>query len=185
MNHAARSPRARGLAGRQAPTVAAHEQSAARVESPAYEGLVTRGIAFVIDAALIDLIAIVVAVAVGLALSVLAIPDEVNTVLAIAGGALFFVWSVGYFVMFWSTTGQTPGNRLLQIRVCRADDGGVLRPRRSLLRFAGLILAAIPLFAGFLMILIDYRRRGLHDMLAGSVVLHAPVNPNVHPGVER
>jgi uncharacterized RDD family membrane protein YckC len=74
-------------------------------------------------------------------------------------------------VTFWSTTGQTPGSRLLRIRVCRANDGGVLRPRRSLLRLAGLVLAAIPLGAGFLPILVDNRRRGIQDMLAGSVVV--------------
>lgn len=138
---------------------------------PEYVGLVTRAIAFVLDAALINLIALVVAVGVGLALSVLSVPDSVN-ILAIVGGCVAFVaWTVGYFVTFWSTTGQTPGSRLLRIRVCRANDGGVPRPRRSLLRLAGLTLAAIPLGAGFLPILVDNRRRGIHDMLAGTVVV--------------
>ena len=77
---------------------------------------------------------------------------------------------------FWSTTGQTPGSRLLRIKVVRAADGEVLRPRRSLVRFAGLILAAIPLLAGFLPILFDDRRRGLQDMLARSVVISEPLS---------
>jgi uncharacterized RDD family membrane protein YckC len=38
-------------------------------------------------------------------------------------------------------------------------------------RFVGMIIAAIPLFAGYLMILVDDRRRGLHDRLAGTVVV--------------
>ena len=76
---------------------------------------------------------------------------------------------------FWSTTGQTPGDRLLQIRVCRAGDRDVLRPRKALLRLGAMMLCAIPLFAGFLPILVDNRRRGLHDMVAGSVVVSAPV----------
>jgi uncharacterized RDD family membrane protein YckC len=58
--------------------------------------------------------------------------------------------------------------------VWSADDGGILRPRRAVFRFACLILAAIPLLAGFLPILFDDRRRGLHDMLAGTVVVEAP-----------
>ena len=51
---------------------------------------------------------------------------------------------------------------------------GVLSPRRSLLRFGALVLAALPLFAGFLPILVDDRRRGVHDMLAGTVVVAVP-----------
>ena len=40
------------------------------------------------------------------------------------------------------------------------------------------MLAALPLFAGFLPILFDDRRRGLQDMLAGSVVVGAdPAEP--------
>jgi uncharacterized RDD family membrane protein YckC len=140
-----------------------------------YEGLVTRGIAFAIDAAIIDLVAIVVAGAVALALSVLSVSkDSLDTILIAVGGALFLAWSVGYFVTFWSTTGQTPGSRLMRITVRGADDGSILRPRRAAVRFAALVLAAIPLLAGFLPILFDERRRGLHDMLAGTVVVEAP-----------
>jgi uncharacterized RDD family membrane protein YckC len=138
---------------------------------PEYEGLVTRGIAFAIDAAIIDLVALVAGVGAALVLSLLSISDVDKTVVAIVGGAAFLAWTVTYFVTFWSTTGQTPGNRLLRIRVCRADDSGALRPRRCLLRLVGLALAAAPLFAGFLPILVDERRRGLHDLLAGTVVV--------------
>jgi uncharacterized RDD family membrane protein YckC len=167
MNHAARSTRP--VAAR------VHEGGREHTTELRYEGLVTRGIAFAVDAAVIDLVAIVVAGAVALALSVLSVPKEsVDTVLIAAGGALFLAWSVGYFLTFWSTTGQTPGSRLMRITVCAADDGSVLRPRRAAVRFAGLVLAAAPLLAGFLPILFDDRRRGLHDMLAGTVVIEAP-----------
>jgi uncharacterized RDD family membrane protein YckC len=77
-------------------------------------------------------------------------------------------------VSFWSTTGQTPGDRALRIRVRAIGDGG-LSWQRSLVRFVGLTLAALPLFAGFLIILVDDRRRGLHDRLAGTVVIEAAV----------
>ena len=54
-----------------------------------YEGLVTRGIAFAIDAAIIDLVAVVVAGAVALALSVLSVSKEsLDPVLIAAGGTL-------------------------------------------------------------------------------------------------
>ena len=139
-----------------------------------YEGLVTRAIAFAVDAAIINLIALVVGVAVGLALSILSISHDLRTVLLACGAAAFVVWTVTYFAVFWSTTGQTPGNRLMHIRVCDVDNGTVLSPGRSLLRFGALLLAALPLFAGFLPVLVDDRRRGLHDMLAGTVVVGVP-----------
>ena len=135
-----------------------------------YEGLVTRSIAFAVDAAVINLIAIAVGAVVALALSVLSVPDWLETALLAVGGVAYLSWSIGYFATFWSTTGQTPGDRLMQIRVCRANGEG-LSVGRSVLRLVGITVAAIPLFAGFLPILFDNRRRGLHDMLAGTVVV--------------
>jgi uncharacterized RDD family membrane protein YckC len=135
-----------------------------------YVGLVTRAIAFALDAALINAVAIITAAIVALTLSVLSDPDELRTILIAVGGVAWLLWTIGYFVTFWSTTGQTPGNRVLRIKVTAAD-GGRLLPRRALVRFAGLTLAAIPLFAGFALILFDDRRRGLQDLLARSVVV--------------
>jgi uncharacterized RDD family membrane protein YckC len=159
----------------QAVAARVHESEREHATELQYEGLVTRGIAFGIDAAIIDLVAIVVAGAVALALSVLSVSkDSLDTILIAVGGALFLAWSVGYFVTFWSTTGQTPGSRVMRITVRGADDGSILRPRRAAVRFVGLVLAAIPLLAGFLPILFDERRRGVHDMLARTVVVEAP-----------
>ena len=84
-------------------------------------------------------------------------------------------WAItmtGYFVGFWAVTGQTPGMRLMHVRVV-ARNGRPPSFGRGLVRLAGLILAIIPLFAGFLPVLVDDRRRGLADMLAGTVVLYA------------
>ena len=138
-----------------------------------YVGLYTRVIAFVLDAALINLVAIVVAVGASLILSLFHIPKELKTVLAAIAGAAYIVWSIGYFVAFWSSTGQTPGSRLMQIRVVTAN-GGPFRPRRAILRCIGLVLAALPLFAGYVLILFDGKRRGFQDRLAGTLVVEAP-----------
>ncbi len=138
-----------------------------------YQGLVTRTLAFALDAAIVDIVAAVVAAIVALAFTVLKLPDGVRTVAIAIGGVAFVLWSAGYFVAFWATTGQTPGDRVLGIRVRRAGDDCVLRPRQAMLRFAMLVLAAIPLFAGFVPILFDARRRGVHDMVARTVVVDA------------
>jgi uncharacterized RDD family membrane protein YckC len=141
-----------------------------------YQGLVTRAIAFAVDAGIINLIALLVGVGVGLALSILTIAHSIEVVLLACGGVAFVVWTVSYFAVFWSTTGQTPGDRLMQIRVCR-EDGGPVTPRQAVLRFGALVLAALPLFAGFLPVLVDDRRRGVHDMLAGTVVVGVSAEP--------
>ena len=142
----------------------------AELASPSYVGLVTRTIAFALDAALINIIALLVAAAVTLGLSVVAVPQGLRTVAAVVAAASYVIWAVAYFATFWATTGQTPGSRALRIRV--HDTSGVpLVPSQALVRFLGLTLAALPLFAGFLLILVDDRRRGLHDVLARTVVV--------------
>ena len=135
-----------------------------------YIGLVTRVIAFVVDAAVINTVAAIAAAAGALVLSLFPISHDMRTVIVAIAGALFFVWAIAYFTTFWATTGQTPGNRLLRIRVERTD-GARLRPRQALLRVIGLVLAALPLFAGYVPILLTDRRRGLADWLARSVVV--------------
>jgi uncharacterized RDD family membrane protein YckC len=141
---------------------------------PVYIGIVTRAIAFAADAAVIQFVAIVVAGTGALILSVVDPGDDSKQVLAIIGAIAYGFWLIGYFVLFWSTGGQTPGNRLLEIRVSRARDGAPPSLGKAVVRFVGLILAALPIFLGFLPILFDDRRRGIHDMLAGTVVVSAP-----------
>jgi uncharacterized RDD family membrane protein YckC len=137
-----------------------------------YAGLVTRTLALALDALIIDGVALLVGVAVGLGVSLLHLPHEVNALIAAVLGAVYLGWSVGYFVFFWSSTGQTPGGRVMYIKVIDGRDRGLLKPRRAVLRFIGLVLAALPLLAGILMMLWDDRRRCLHDRLARTVVIY-------------
>jgi uncharacterized RDD family membrane protein YckC len=137
---------------------------------PRYIGLVTRAIAFALDAAIVNIIAAVVAGAAALILSVFPLGHNAKTVAVAVGGFLWFVWLIAYFTTFWATTGQTPGNRLMRIRVQRPD-GRPLRPRRALLRVGAVTLAALPLFAGFVPVLLNDRRRSLADWLVDTVVV--------------
>ena len=126
-----------------------------------YTGLVTRAIGFGIDALIIDLAAIVVAAIVALALSLFEVPSKIDTALAAIGAVVFVVWAAAYFVTFWSTTGQTPGARIMRFRVLAPGaKRGHIGPRRALVRLIGMVLAAIPLLAGYFMVLFDDRRRG-------------------------
>jgi uncharacterized RDD family membrane protein YckC len=137
-----------------------------------YAGIVTRSIAFAADALLVNVVAIVVAGIVALVFSILPSAHVPKDVAIALGGAAFALWLVGYFTTFWSTTGQTPGDRMLGIKVVRAD-GSRLRPRHAIVRLAGMVISA-PLLLGYLPILVTERRRGLHDWLAGTVVITAP-----------
>jgi uncharacterized RDD family membrane protein YckC len=76
-----------------------------------------------------------------------------------------------YHIVFWSLRGQTPGKWLLGIKVV-ALGGGKVGLGRSLLRFVGYLLSALPFYAGFLWIL-GPQRRGFHDRLAGTEVVYA------------
>ncbi len=143
-------------------------------KSDDYAGFVTRAIAFAIDVALIDLAAAFVAVVVGLGISALDVPQAVKTITIAIGGVAYIAWFVGYFATFWSTTGQSPGARVMGVRVVCARSGEPVSLRAAIVRLGGMLLAAIPLFAGFLLILVDDRRRGLQDRLAHTVVRYAP-----------
>ena len=138
-----------------------------------YVGLMTRGIAFVIDAALISLVAFLAGAAVALIGSLFHFTHQAKAVLAVIGGVAYVLWAAGYFVGFWSATGQTPGDRVMQIRVVTASLERV-KPGRGIVRCVGLVLATLPLFVGYLPILFDSRRRGLADWLARTVVIDAP-----------
>jgi uncharacterized RDD family membrane protein YckC len=151
-----------------------------------YAGLATRVLAFAIDVAIVNIVGWFVALVVTLCVSFIGVPDEVAAVLVAIGSIVALCWSVGYFAFFWSTTGQTPGNRVLGIRVVDARTLVPPRPGRAVRRFFCLIIAALPFCIGFLWILVDDRRRGWHDKLARTVVADvtgepAPIRSDVRP----
>ncbi len=135
-----------------------------------YAGIATRAVALATDAALTIVIWMSL-VGLGALISTLVgtlRPEWLVGVLLASGWTLV---SGGYFVLFWSSAGQTLGMRLLRLRV-RGPTGNPPSVGRSLVRFVGLVLAIVPLFAGFLPILFTERRRGLPDFLAGTVVVY-------------
>jgi uncharacterized RDD family membrane protein YckC len=142
--------------------------SAARVP---YAGIVSRAIALALDMAIVQLVLLACAAILALVASLVGDIrlDTTGRVLSV----MAWVGAVGvYFVAFWTTVGQTPAMRLMDIRVV-TDAGDPPGAGRSIVRLIGLGLAIIPLFAGFLPVLVDDRRRALQDYMAGTVVVHA------------
>lgn len=76
-----------------------------------------------------------------------------------------------YFPFFWVVAGWTPGMRAFGLRVVRERDGGRVGLIPALVRLIGYSVDVLGLFVGFAWILIDRRRRGWHDILAGTVVI--------------
>jgi uncharacterized RDD family membrane protein YckC len=147
----------------------------------AYAGLVTRIVAFAVDAAIINAVIWGTALIAALCLSLFKhISHDVEIVLAAIGGFAAIVWGVSYFTFFWSTTGQTPGNRVMSIKV-QAANGERLRVRRAFLRVLVLPLSVLPFCAGLGLILVDRRRRALHDLLAATVVVYVTRPPRERP----
>ena len=142
----------------------------ARVASSPFAGVATRALALAFDAAVILVIFAFVSAVFALVSSLVGTlrPEWVVGVLLATGWALI---AGGYFVLFWTGAGQTPGMRLLRLRLI-GRDGRPPSLGRSALRVIGTVVAIIPLFAGYLPVLFDARRRGLPDFLARTTVVY-------------
>jgi uncharacterized RDD family membrane protein YckC len=137
----------------------------------AYGGVATRGAAFAVDAAITQAAFAVGAGLISLVASLFGGLQPAWLAATVASAAWVLVVG-GYFSLFWAAVGQTPGMRLFRLRVA-TDDGRLPGLGRSVLRFAGLVLAIVPLFAGIAPVLFDRRRRALQDFVARTVVLRA------------
>jgi uncharacterized RDD family membrane protein YckC len=144
----------------------------ARIERPLHAGIATRAIALAADAAVtIVLFMSVVGMAALVSSLVGGLRPEWLVGALLASGWMLVVGT--YFVLFWSSAGQTPGMRLMRVRV-RGPNGDAPSILRSLVRLVGLVLSIVPLFIGFVPVLFTERRRGLADFLAGTAVVYDP-----------
>jgi uncharacterized RDD family membrane protein YckC len=142
-----------------------------------YAGFVSRLVGFFVDSIIISVSLGVAAVVTSTAMDVISLQGVID--LPSLSESLRFtlvstavvIFTVLYFVVFWSFGGRTPGKALMGLRVVTTD-GERLIPRRALVRFIGYWLSTFLLFLGFVMILADNRRQGLHDKLARSLVIY-------------
>jgi uncharacterized RDD family membrane protein YckC len=147
----------------------------ARDRPTPFAGVATRAVALAVDAGAILLIFGALAALFGLISSLVGElrPQWLVGVLLASGWALV---AAVYFVLFWSGAGQTPGMRLLRLRLLGREG----RPPSlgwSVVRAIGTVISIIPLFAGYIPVLFDDRRRGLPDFLAGTVVVYEDAPP--------
>jgi uncharacterized RDD family membrane protein YckC len=84
----------------------------------------------------------------------------------------YFAWVFIYFAVFWGLNGRTAGGALFGVQVL-TDDGGDVSGRRAIVRTLVFPLSFLILGLGFLGILLGDRRRALHDVIAGTVVVYS------------
>lgn len=89
---------------------------------------------------------------------------------ALAGILFFLLFYTVYFVYFLTHGGQTPGKRILNIKVV-ALDGGEVDGFRAVLRTTGYAVSWFLFGLGYLWAAIDRHRQSWHDKIAGTVVL--------------
>ena len=170
-----------GLRGRAARMDEHTDRRAVRAGT--YAGIASRALAFVADAVLCAALWVSVSGVVALVTWIFGglRPEWLVATLATVG---LFALSGCYFVFFWTTAGRTPGMHLLHVRVAVEDSPAPPSVRRSVVRLVGVVLAIIPVFAGFLPVLFDRRRRGVADMMAGTVVVYGASAGEVAPTAE-
>lgn len=99
-------------------------------------------------------------------------PTELaRIIVSVVSGLTFLVTYFVYPVFFWMIAGQTPGKRLLGLRVVRTN-GQRLTVGGAIRRALGYWISSLPLFLGFIWILFDGHRQGWHDKFADTYVIY-------------
>lgn len=132
-----------------------------------FAGFGARLVAYIIDSLILSVVAgvlIVVGLAVGREIAILGVP------LILAA----FVFSLLYFPYYWQKSGQTPGKKMMGIKVVRDADGGTLTWGTAIIRMVGYWVSGLVFYLGYIWVFIDKRKRGWHDLIASTVVIKAP-----------
>lgn len=77
---------------------------------------------------------------------------------------------LAYLLGFWIWKSATPGKLLFKLQI-HGPDGKVLTPQTAVLRFLGYLVNALTLGIGFLWIVWDKEKQGLHDKIAKTHVV--------------
>jgi uncharacterized RDD family membrane protein YckC len=136
-----------------------------------YAGFASRFAAFVADLVVLTGIFMLVLAAINFAATILTGKsidfNRSDTWVVIA----YFVWGFIYFAHFWGLNGRTAGGALFGLQVLTGD-GSDVSGRRAIGRTLAFPLSFLLLGLGFLGILLGDRRRALHDVIAGTVVVY-------------
>ena len=133
-----------------------------------FAGPGARLVGYIVDIVIITVAVIVISILGGLLAAVL----PALGIIAILVGVI--VVPLIYFPYFWAKTGQTPGQKMMGIKVVRDSDGGPVTTGAAILRLVGYWVSGLVFYLGYIWIFIDKRKRGWFDLIAGTVVIKAP-----------
>jgi uncharacterized RDD family membrane protein YckC len=138
-----------------------------------YAGAVTRTLAHAIDAAVsVAAYAVLISVTLYVVNLVSGAGVTRSDVPAAVWSAGLALWVWLYYSYAWGVSGQTLGMVVVGVRVVRRD-GAPLAVWQAVVRPPALALSFATLGIGFVGILVGRERRGLQDVLAGTVVVYA------------
>jgi len=152
-----------------------------------YAGFVSRAMAMLVDLLIIGAVLIAGGIATDFFLRTSGLPQFVRFLASQIGWVLpvseFFVsagfelvmtlsFSYFYFAFFYLFGGATLGKYLFGLRVVSAN-GRRLTTTQAALRVLGYAVSALALYFGFFAVLVDDKRRGWHDRIARTAVVHS------------
>lgn len=82
-----------------------------------------------------------------------------------------YVLPMALTIFLWMKFGGTPGKRILGLKVLDEKTGEHLTGGKSILRYIGYFASMLVLFLGIIWVAFDKKKKGLHDHIAGTVVV--------------
>lgn len=137
-----------------------------------YAGFWLRVVAYIIDAIILGIVGFVI----GMVFGVGAVSTGTDISDPTGGGSMLLnlisiVIGVAYFAAMESSSWQaTVGKKALGLVVTDLN-GQRISVGKAILRYIGKIISALILLIGFIMVAFTERKQGLHDMIAGTLVV--------------
>jgi uncharacterized RDD family membrane protein YckC len=144
-----------------------------RERRPIFAGAFSRVLALAMDAGVVYGSLLLISAAIAALINAFAEGDQHAGTAVLAFG--FSAWSliaITYLVVLWSGAGRTLGMSFLAIRML-SEGGEPVRPGQALRRAIWMGISALPLFLGFIGVLLEAERRGWPDRRAHTVVCYA------------
>ena len=158
------------------PTPAA---AAAPVAAPAahstnrrFAGFWIRVLAWIVDSIILSVFGVALTFVAGFVVGAFGSnqPSLQNFLVPIVAATSFLLPAV-YLLVGWARSGRTFGKMLCGIRIV-CENGAPLGFGGALIRLFGYMLSSLIFCIGYLMVAFTDRKRGLHDMIAGTVVIY-------------
>lgn len=148
-------------------------QTSASSIAASYAGFWIRAAALVIDSIIVWITQIVLAIILEAMAGLLSPDMDADSFASVIMLALFSsAVSIAYYVVFTGSCGQTPGKMLMRLKVVRSDGSAMTYGRAALREILGKFVSGITLGVGYLMVVFDNRKQGLHDKIADTCVIH-------------